>query len=261
MLITSVILVLREVLEAAVLITVLLALATHLRIGWTWLAVAIPLAVAGMVLYAGNLARITDALDGAGQEISNASMQLLVYALILLTIALSATGKACGTGRARVLAIAMALTVALAMVREGAEIWVYISGFSTGDAYPAAVYAGSVIGAGIGMSVGVLLFALLRVQTPTRRHTLCLALLCLTGAGMVMQATMPLQQVDYLPAGSALWDTSWLISERSIPGELLYAVFGYEATPSLLQVSLYTGCLLILALVAGYGLRRREHPL
>jgi high-affinity iron transporter len=261
MLITSVILVLREVLEAAVLISVLLALAKHLRLGRNWLGWAIPLAVAGMILYAGNLARITDALDGAGQEVSNATMQLLVYALILLTVSLSASGAVSSARRRKVLAAAMAVTVALAMVREGAEIWVYVSGFSMSGGYPVAVYAGSIIGAGIGTSVGILLFALLRVQTPARRLGLCLALLCLTGAGMVMQATMPLQQVDYLPTGSALWDTSWLVNERSIPGELLYAVFGYEATPSLLQVGLYIGCLLLLATAAVRGLRHQEQQL
>ena len=67
---------------------------------------------------------------------------------------------------------------------------------------------------------------------------------------MVMQATMLLEQVDWLPAGKSVWDSSALVSEQSITGELLYAVFGYESTPSYLQLALYLASLgLMLAVI------------
>jgi high-affinity iron transporter len=65
---------------------------------------------------------------------------------------------------------------------------------------------------------------------------------------MLMQASMLLEQVDWLPSATAVWDSSGLISERSIAGELLYAVFGYEATPSALQLALYLSGLAVMAL-------------
>ena len=74
-------------------------------------------------------------------------------------------------------------------------------------------------------------------------------LLCLIGAGMIMQATMLLEQVDWLPSGEPLWDSSGLLSEQSVAGELLYAVFGYEATPGPAQVVLYSTSLLLMLAV------------
>lgn len=92
---------------------------------------------------------------------------------------------------------------------------------------------------GIGVSLGVLLYAALRALPANFASNVCYLLLAFIGAGMVMQSTMLLEQVDWLLAGEQLWDSSFLISEHSITGQLLYAVFGYEATPGINQVLLY----------------------
>jgi high-affinity iron transporter len=91
------------------------------------------------------------------------------------------------------------------------------------------------------------MFSGLRAMAPARCYLCCVALLCLIGAGMVMQATLLLEQVDWLPSAQPLWDSSALVSEQSVTGELLYAVFGYEATPSAVQIGLYVGSLLLMA--------------
>ena len=67
MLLSSVILVLREVLEAAVLVSVLLALSLHLRVGLRWLAWAVPLALAGALLYAGALDEVDEIASARGR--------------------------------------------------------------------------------------------------------------------------------------------------------------------------------------------------
>ena len=125
------------------------------------------------------------------------------------------------------------------MIREGSEILIYITGFAAVEDQRTAVFAGSAIGAGIGLSVGVLLFFALRALDASRSKITALVLLGLIGAGMVLQSTMLLQQVDLLPMGQPVWDSEALISEQSIGGELLYAVFGYESSPSFIQVILY----------------------
>ena len=101
------------------------------------------------------------------------------------------------------------------------------------------VFAGSAIGAGIGVSLGVLLFSALRSLNGERCYNLCLLLLAFIGAGMVMQASLLLEQADWISAGQPLWNSSALLSEQSIAGELMYAVLGYESTPSAVQVGLY----------------------
>jgi high-affinity iron transporter len=75
---------------------------------------------------------------------------------------------------------------------------------------------------------------------------------------MMSQATQLLIQVDYLPTAFPLWDTSNLISERSVTGQVLYALIGYEATPVFLQVIAYvmaSTCALLVAFIAKKQIR------
>ena len=255
MLLDAVVLVLREVLEAAVLVSLLIALSLNLRLRLRWLVWALPIALLGAYLLASSLATITDALDGAGQEVVNASLQLGIYLLIVAIVCCVLLLQR-STSPTMPLYVFMTLAVSFAMIREGSEIWIYVTGFAAVTEYRTAIYAGSAIGAGIGLSVGVLLFAGLRAMPAARSYATCLAALGLIGAGMVMQATLLLTQVDLLPAGKPLWNSSALLSEQSIAGELLYAVFGYEATPSALQMGLYLGSL---ALVAALPFALRGH--
>ena len=256
MLLSSVILVLREVLEAAILVSVLVTMSRNLRLGLRWMWVCLPLAAVGAFLFAFALDDITDALDGAGQEVFNAALQLLVYLLTLGIVALSACSPLLASGaRRQLLQLFMGLAVTCALIREGSEIVVYVTGFAAAGDLRTAIFAGGAIGVGIGVSLGILLYAGLRALAPARSRAICLLLLCFIGAGMVMQAAMLLEQVDWLPAGKVVWDSSGLLAEQSVPGELLYAVFGYEATPSAIQLFLYL--ISLVAIAASWLLARR----
>ncbi len=255
MLLNSVILILREVLEAAMLISVLLALSLNVRCGVRWFWWSLPFGAVGTIFFASNLDVITDALDGAGQEVANASIQGLVYCFTVGIVWFSALSDR-RQNQTQVLTVLMASAVSCAMIREGSEIYIYVTGFAASVEFRTAVYAGSAIGAGIGLSLGVLLFSALRALDAGMARTCAIVLVSLIGAGMVMQSTLLLEQVDWLAAGQPLWDSSSLVSEQSIAGELLYAVFGYESTPGAIQASLYVGSLLIT--VAVYSLARRS---
>ncbi len=255
MLLNSVILVLREVLEAAVLVSVLLALAHNVRLGRHWLWYALPLAVIGVLAYSRSIGTLTEALDGAGQEVMNASLQggvfLLVLPILYLCVAVPQSGHR------RLLGALMGVAVIFAIIRECAEIQIYVQAFSAAGDQARAVWAGSALGAGIGLSAGVLVYAGLLALAPAVSRRVCLAALGLIGAGMVMQGTMLLEQVDWLPQQSPLWDSSALVSEQSFVGELLYAVLGYEATPGALQVALYGASLVLAAAAAAAGWKWR----
>jgi len=256
-LLSSVILVLREVLEAAVLVSVLLALSRNIGQGGRWFLYSLPLAAIGTVTFASTLDVVTDSLDGAGQELANAGLQLLVYLLTLciVTIAMRSSVR-------RVLFTCLATgAVGCAMIREGSEIYLYIIGFASAVEIRGAVFTGSVLGAGIGVSLGVLLYSSLGALSARTCFRVCIVLLTLIGAGMVMQAALLLEQVDWLPAGGPAWDSSFLVAEQSVTGELLYAVFGYESTPSGVQLLLYGASLLLMvvAAITGRVLRRPEY--
>jgi high-affinity iron transporter len=247
-LINSVVLVLREVLEAAILVTVLMALARIVRLGFGWLWPALLLSLGGVTILARALGPLTDMLQGTGQEVVNASLQYGVFLLAVLVI-IDTRQRQDGRRYSPRTGWLMALAVALAVTREGAEILLYVDAFSQFADNRQAVLMGSALGVGIGVSAGILCYAALLALPPSRAYGACLASLSLLGAGMVMQGTLLLDQAGWLAPGQPLWDSSALVSEQSISGQLLYAVLGYEATPGAVHLALYAASL-ALALAA-----------
>jgi high-affinity iron transporter len=93
--------------------------------------------------------------------------------------------------------------------------------------------------AGIGLSCGVFLhFGLTSLRALPSLRT-ALVLLALFIGSMASQVVILLTQADWLPYTEEAWDSSALLDEAGITGQLLYALVGYEATPSLLQVLVY----------------------
>lgn len=249
MLLTSVIIVLREILEAALLIATLLAATRFSSIGHGWLRISISSGIVGALLFAWQLRWISNLYDGLGYEISNAVLQVLIYGVILVLIALLFKLYLHGTNNNKPLVFFMGFTLCLSIVREGSEIFIYFSGFMHNTETLSSGVIGSIIGAGVGFSFGALFYFLLSALHKSLSLMVALSLLVLVGAGMCSQASMLLMQADLLPSQRPLWDTSSWIAEPSIPGQLLYALVGYEATPSPLQVSIYGGSVFISLIV------------
>jgi high-affinity iron transporter len=256
MLLNSIVIVLREVLEAALLVSILLALARIHGLGTRWLLPVLVIGGTGAVLYGMHMATVSAWFDGVGQELANALLQGSVFALLLRIGFLSCAARTEDARRHAPLTRAMALAVALASVREGSEIHLYLSGFLSQPGHSAGVALGAVLGAGIGFSIGALFYYFLLALAQPHAIRLAAALLALIGAGMAMQATSALIQADWLPAQAPLWDTSPWLAEHSLTGQLLYALIGYEATPGALQVGVYVGSLILMTLVIRRATRR-----
>jgi len=205
---------------------------------------------ASTLLFAWQLRWISNIYDGLGYEISNAALQILIYAVILVLIAMLLKLYLWSTTNKKPLLFFMGLALSLSIIREGSEILIYFSGFIHNRETLSSGIIGSIIGAGVGFSFGALFYFLLSALDKSLSLMVALGLLVLVGAGMCSQASMLLMQADFLPSQQALWNTSSWIAEPSIPGQLLYALIGYEATPSPLQVSIYTGSIFISLIVA-----------
>ncbi|WP_295802198.1 FTR1 family protein [uncultured Microbulbifer sp.] len=258
MLLTSVILVLREVLEAALLLSILLAMSRFLALQTRWIYIALTAGVLGSVVYGQYLGTVSELFEGMGQEIVNAALQFTIYGLLLLIGVLLILNR---SGEARYLQLlqwAMVLAVALAALREGAEIYIYLIAFREQAELLQGALLGALIGGGIGFSIGALFYYLL-LGLPRRRRLICaLVLLSLVAAGLCLQATQLLEQADWLPAQQPLWDTSGLLSENSVMGQLLYALLGYEATPTPNVIAAYLiGLVLMVTLLISVWLKTR----
>lgn len=250
MLSTTVIIVLREVLEASLLISILAAVSATAGISRRWVAVGLALGFAGAIMFSLSIAAVSDWLDGFGQEVVSAAMQLTMY-LCLLAIALLVLWRVRGVGgNSEWIPALMVLTIALAVTREGFEVLVYLYGFVGSSSQLLTVLMGAVIGTGIGISTGVILYYALRSPPIQNRLSVGFCLLGLVGSGLLLQATTLLIQADWLPSQQPLWDTSSWMPENSVTGQLLYVLVGYEATPTAIQVVVYVAGLIALIAVA-----------
>jgi len=258
MLLNSVIIVLREVLEASLLISILLALSGALGISRRWIVWSLGFGLIGSIIYSFGVNVISDWFDGVGQEVTSAIMQILIY-LLLLTVTFLVLQKYDEHKLSdKLIVLVMATTVALAVVREGFEILVYIYGFSNELPQFMTILTGAVIGASIGISMGALIYYFVSSLSYWLSRMVGLSLLALVAAGMLSQAVLLLIQADWLPSQLPIWDSSGWLSETSVTGQLLYALIGYEATPSALQASFYFGGFILLLVVVAVALKVRR---
>jgi high-affinity iron transporter len=229
MLLDAILTVLRETLEAGVLISLLASVTRRLGLPMTWLYISLPIGLGGALLYAFNLPGISSAFDGVGQELLNAALEYLICAFLAAIVVLLKDGR---NVHSRALHGCMAMIMVLAVSREGAEILLFFSSYLRTEAALVRALTSGFVGLGVGLSVGVVTF-LIMVTLPAapalRTQTILLAII---SSGMALQATQLLEQADWLEAGLPVWDSGELLSENSMLGQMAYAVLGYEATPS-----------------------------
>jgi len=250
MLSTTVIIVLREVLEAALLISILAAVSATTGISRRWVGPGLGLGLAGAVAFSLGIATVSEWLDGFGQEVVSAAMQVIMYLGLLSVALLILRHSRKPGGQNPWIRSLMVITVALAVTREGFEVLVYVYGFLGAPSQLLTVLMGAVIGTGIGISTGVLIYYLLRSPVVRDRPAIDFCLLGLVGSGLLLQATTLLMQADWLPSRAPLWDTSSWVPENSVTGQLLYVLIGYEATPTAIQVQVYLAGLSALVAIA-----------
>ena len=256
MLLNSVILVLQETLEAALLISMLLAISYQLLNRTLWFPLGLLTGLFLSLVYASQMSAISEWFDYVGQEVVNAVLQILITVLIVIcawaffkrqrTVASDKRSmEQCHTPLFRWSA---AGAVALAVTREGSEIFLYLSGFFQQSDYFQPVMIGTFLGFGIGISVGTLLFYGMLNLPQSWRRRVPVFFLALFAGNMLSQSILQLIQADWISSSGALWDSSAWLPENSVVGQLLYAFIGYEATPSGAQIVAYlTGLILVIA--------------
>ena len=269
----SMIIVFREALEAGLIVGIVLA-ATEGVIGrGRWIAGGMAAGLAGAGLVAVFAAVLSDAFEGTGQEVFTAA--ILGFAVVMLSwhivwmskhsremaAELRQVGQAVRLGQ-RSLA-ALAVVVAVAVMREGSEVVLFLFGIAAAShTAPLAMAGGGVAGLALAGGVSWLLYRGL-VAIPIRHlFRVTNALIALLATGMAGQAAAVLHAADLLPGwGEHLWNTSAILADDSLPGRSLHALVGYSARPSGIQLAFWLGTLLLLAALSRAVGRKRVPPL
>jgi len=245
------IIVFREVIEAGLIVGIVLAATRGVQSRTAYVLAGIAAGVFGASLLAVFAGTLSNALEGAGQEVFNAS--ILGVAVIMLgwhnvwmaqhgrelAAELAAAGRAVVAGSKTL--TALAIVVAVAVLREGAEVVLFLYGVVIASGESGwGLFAGGMLGLAAGISVSALTYAGLVKIPPRYLFSVTSMLIAFLAAGMASQCVAFLQRADILDFWSAtLWDTSWLLPGKSLAGRVLHALIGYDDRPSILQAVAY----------------------
>ena len=259
------VIVFREVLEAALIVAIVMGASRGVAKRGRWVGSGIALGVLGAVVVAGFAGAISDAVEGRGQEILNAS--ILVAAVVMLAwhnVWMSAHGRKLagemtrlghdvGVG-ARPLS-AMLVVTALAVLREGSETVLFLYGLVASGTHRAELLGGGLLGLAGGVLIGFTLYlGLLRIPL---RHFFSITawIVLLLAAGLAANAAGYLSQAGLLPTLIAeVWNTSSILAQDSMTGQLLHILIGYNDRPSGIQLAFYVITLMgVLVLMRLFG--------
>jgi high-affinity iron transporter len=260
------IIVFREVLEAALIVGIVMAASRGALRRGAWVGGGIAAGVLGAVGVAAGAGTIAAMAQGMGQELFDAA---ILFAAVLMLgwhnvwmarhgrdLASNATqlGHDVRSGAQPLWALAFA--VGLAVLREGSETVLFLYGIAlAGQGGAAAMAIGGAVGLALGVAAGVAIYWGL-VSIPMRQlFTVTSWLVLLLAAGLASQGAAFLMQADLLPPlGSNVWDTSFLLSDQSLPGKILHTLIGYTAQPAGIQVVFYLATLVVIgALMRALG--------
>jgi high-affinity iron transporter len=254
----------REVLEAGLIVGVVLA-ATEGVVGRArWISGGVAAGVAGAGLVAVFAQQLSEAFAGSGQAVFNAA--ILVAAVLMLSwhilwmsrharemvSEMETLGRKLSAGETTLLA--MATVVAVAVLREGSEVVLFLYGVAaSGGAGPIAMLGGGLIGVAGGAAISLLIYRGLLAIPTGKLFAVTNGLMALLAAGMAGQASVYLEQAAFLPSlGDQVWDTSWLLRDDSIIGRALHALVGYSDRPMGVQIATYVVVLTALVAVGRY---------
>jgi len=258
----SFLLTLREGLEAALIIGVLLGTLNKLAQPeyrkTVWFGAGLATIISGLAGFALNL--LGARFEGRAEEIFEGIAMLL--AAVILTWVILWMGrqsrdinerlkfniKTAVSNRSSLALFALSF---LAVIREGIELAFFLTAVSLDtDGF------GVLIGAGLGLVtavvIAVLLYRSLITLDLSRFFQVTSIILVIFAAGLVAHGVHEFNEAGLIPSGiEHLWDINHILDEKSILGELLKTLVGYNGNPSLSEVIAYLLYFVIIS-VAGF---------
>jgi high-affinity iron transporter len=238
----------RETLEAALFVGIIAASTKGLCNRTRWLALGVGVGALGSLLMAACMDRISALADGLGQDV----LTSIILSVALLMLAWHCTwvsahakemaddarqiGKSTVQGSRTLWALAIA--VALAVLREGAETVLFVTGLMTGATETTNSKVLSVIaGLALGAATGWLIYAGLARFKTHRLFSITNTLILLLAGSLASQLAKTLNQANWVTIlTDQAWDIAAFLPNDSAVGMVLHGLVGYDASPSQLQL-------------------------
>lgn len=257
----SLIIVFREVLEAGLIIGLVLAATWGVPGRLRWIGLGVGGGVAGACVIALFADRLGALFEGSGQELFNAAVLGLAVVMLgwhniwmarhgrELAAEMRAVGSAVQRGERPL--HALAIVIGAAVLREGAEVVLFLAGIATGNEDGAlGMLAGGLGGVVLGGLTALLLYAGLVRIPPRHLFATVTWLITLLAAGMASQAVLFLSQAGVISfGGETLWDSSAILRDDSLLGRTLHVLAGYTDRPTDLQAATWLAVLATITLL------------
>jgi high-affinity iron transporter len=267
----ALVIVFREVIEAGLIIGIVLAATRGVHDRGAWVGLGIGLGVLGAGVIALFAEAIANAFEGAGQELLNASVLGAAVVMLMwhnawmarhgreIAAEMATVGQAVTTGTRPM--TALAVVVGLAVLREGAEVVLFLYGVVATGTSPSSL----LLGGGLGLAAGAAFTALTYyglLAIPARHiFTVTTVLIALLAAGMAAQAVQFLDAAGMINVlGHRLWDSSVWLPQDGIAGRMLHTLIGYTDRPSELQLIAYLATLAVMAALTWVAAPTRSAP-
>jgi high-affinity iron transporter len=259
--ISALIIVFREAIEAGLIVGIVLAATTGVPGRGRAVVLGVTAGVLGACLVAAFAGELASLFQGSGQELFNAAILLLAVAMLTwhnvwmashgreMARELKAAGRQVTTGERTL--TALSIVVGVAVLREGSEVVLFLYGIAAqGGTSANAMVAGGGLGLIAGACISALMYFGLLSIPPGKLFQVTSGLITLLAAGMAAQAVIFLQNGGWLEFFTGtVWDTSWLIKEDSVTGRLLHTLVGYSEAPNGAQLIAYGTTIVVILIL------------
>jgi high-affinity iron transporter len=262
----ALIIVFREVIEAGLIVGIVMAATRGVPTRDRWIGFGILGGLVGAAVVAIFAGAISQAFEGAGQELFNASVLGIAVVMLMwhnawmarhgreIAEEMRTIGTAVSEGAKPL--TALAVVVGLAVLREGSEVVLFLYGIFASGTSGSALLTGGLLGVAAGAAFTALTYYGLLAIPNRYIFSVTSWLIALLAAGMAAQSVQFLNNAGVVVVfDRTVWDTSWLLSDASLFGKLLHTLIGYTERPTEIQLMTY-----IATLVAMFLLMRLARP-
>ncbi|HVY20311.1 MAG TPA: FTR1 family protein [Bauldia sp.] len=249
------VIVLREVIEAGLIVGIVLAATRGVQARGVWVGVGVLGGLLGAGVVAMFAGAISSLFEGYGQEIFNAAILLVAVVMLAWHNAWMASHGRQMAAEVRKVGqevahgdrppIALAIVCGVAVLREGSEVVLFLYGIAAAGSSGTSMLTGGLLGVLGGVAVTGLSYLGLLAIPQRYIFTVTGWLITLLAAGLAAQAVFFLNAANVVTAfNTQIWDTSAFLPQDGVIGLILHTLIGYTDRPTGMQLIAYVAVIL-----------------
>jgi high-affinity iron transporter len=260
------IVVFREILEIALILGILSAATKDIKGHKKWIVGGLALGTLASLFIALSTDKISDSLDGMGQEFFNGLILLLAAFMISWTTIWMQKHAKSISGELKRLSnsvregkkplYVLLVVVFLSTIREGTEIVLFTYSYYLSGETILNILLGLLIGITFGVIVGLALYLGILKAFGKYFFSVTTWILVFLASGIAASGIGFWINAGIVPAlGNPIFDASMILSQESFFGKFLHIFFGYIDKPAGMQIVVYLVNLVLL--VVGLRVAKR----